>query len=142
MNIILLQSCAGAANAIRCSCKSIATTNCQDVAQSAISALTILFLCAAFVVIITYGINRYFKNKEKEREYQEGKESQKRTWEVEDKGRKERAELLNKKLQLLNDLCYDDKKLRALNSSEVEEYLSALDEALGIPKKPQPTNSN
>ena len=100
-----------------------AGTNCQDVA-------IVFFICAAIVVVAMYGICKFFADRAKEREYQKGRETQKRNWDVEDKNRKELAEqknrewsledqnrkkideLMKKKLQLLNDLCYEQKEIK------------------------------
>lgn len=113
-----------------------AGTNWQDVA-------IVFCICAAIVTIAMYGICRFFTDKTKEREFLKERETQKRNWEVEDKDRKENAEqknrswsledhdrkqkedLLNKKLQLLKDLCYEQKKIT--ESGESKECTSLVE---------------
>ena len=107
-------------------------TNVQDVLQN--TSVT-LFICVAtvivsWIVMCTILLWKYevIKAKEDEREFQMTKEK-------EETQRKQKADLLEKKLQILHDLCYSpkvkdtniEKVLKSADCQEVLNYLKAID---------------
>ena len=126
---MLLQCCGCAANNVKCDCDFVAATSWQDVT-------IVFFICAAIVVIATYGTCKFFKNKAKERECQKERESQKHNWDVENEERKQKVDLQNKLIDFLEKNTSKDvnsgeagklvKTLRGLDSKESQYYLSVI----------------
>ena len=102
-------------------CIQEAETNCQDVAIVGI-------ICFTIIVIMMYGTRQFFKNKAKEREYQKGRESQHRNWDVEDKNRKDTEErkkrnwqVVDQKYKRKDDLLYKYLEFMKEQTQEGEE---------------------
>lgn len=133
MYTVLLQSCACAANLVKCSCDTTASTNCQNVKITAI-------VCGAIVIIafiVKCGILTWKRKdldaKEKERKECVEKEKEEcerkknadevtRQHNIEDEARKQKADLLDKYLVFLSEQCEggDDRYRKTL------EYLIQL----------------
>ena len=133
MNTISPQCCSGATTILKCSCdaNTLTATTCQD-------TINIGITCATFTIVAIYGIYRFFKYKTKEQEDKKTIEQNKRTWEVEDIERKQKATLLDKELQILYDTCYENKDkdvkktVKPHNSEEITKYLNVIHKAIGI----------
>lgn len=90
-------------------------------------------ICRTIVIIVTILVAGFLawklidhNAKENEREFNKKKEE-------EDSKRKQKADLLNKKLEILHELCFNlnekdsKKEIKDINSTEVHNYLLALD---------------
>lgn len=120
---VLLECCAAAAQIMKCSCKIEAETNDNDVAIVGIICGTILLIAGVVVAgsLLWRMIDKIANG---------CSESRKHTKENEEHERKQKADLLEKKLQILKEQCSDsDKKLI---EGKVEVYTNAIDAAMGI----------
>ena len=124
-----------------------AGTNCSDVCiadvicRSTIIIVTILvagFLAWKLIENNAKENERNFKKKKEEEESKRKQEADEknRTWQLQDESRKHVVNLLNKKLEVLHELCYNPynpnekdskKEIKEINSTEVYNYLLALD---------------
>lgn len=114
-------------------------TNCKDVIIVGIICATIFLLTLVVAWTVLTWKTRKIQAIEKEREFKKMKEK-------EDSVREQKADLLDKKLQFLQNLCYevqerteiqDNKEVKKMckvlmksNSKEVNQYLYELEEAL------------
>lgn len=132
MNTFLLNCCAGAAKIIKCGCNATAATNETDLEIT--KAICWAIVCVTGCLVVSFLIWKLI-------DHIANAVSgwNKRQWEVEDKGRKQQADLLEKKLQILYELCKKDKagEFKEHDSGEVNKYLDALQEALKIKHNPQ-----
>jgi biopolymer transport protein ExbB/TolQ len=107
-------------------------TNCQDVAIVGIICLTIII-----VALIAKWAIWSWKNAELEFVDAERKAKEKK--EKEESDRKQKADLLNKRIEMLKEFCYEvhqdvkptQKVLKSISSKEVKEYLKALGYEIG-----------
>lgn len=91
--IISCDSVATCVNKMTAACRSYVKeveTNCQDVE-------IVLIICIAIVVVVIYGIGRYFKWKDNERTYLENSAQQKRSNEEADRKIKQEADKESRK---------------------------------------------
>ena len=142
MSAILLQCCNVAAKVIKCGCD-VDVTNNYDLGIADI-------ICHAFIFVTGIIVGGFLVWKLIEYIAKGIAGWRKRVWEVEDIERKQKKDLLDKKMQILNDLCYDNKdkdakkNIKSHDSKEIENYLEAIDNALGInsTNKQSATNEN
>jgi len=143
MSTILLQGCDGAAKVLKCSCESNAVTNWQDVVQVTLSTF---FICVALVLVAFCAKCAILSWKSKEIEANQEERKFKKQRDEEESMRKQMNDLLGKKLDFLQKLCYTEEerveikdgketkvmvqKLLPSGSDEVNQYLSKLDEAI------------
>lgn len=85
-------------------------------------AICITIASVAFLIILGFLIWKWSDDRAKEKQ-----NLQRRTEEVEDKNRKEKSVLMDKKLDILKDLC---KSKNDYSSKEVDKYVSAIDNAI------------
>lgn len=140
MSTLLLQCCTHATEFMKCDCWHDATTNWEDVTIVAI-------ICSSTLFVFWYAIRKTYQwqqlkaatAKERlnaEEEEKKDRRTTERTWQLEDQKRKKKTDLLEKKLQILKDLCYEakdeesEKRLKAFNSEEVKNYTSEIDKEL------------
>ncbi len=112
-------------------------TNCNDVKIAG-------FICGAVVLVALFALCGFIfwkiadnSAKAEERKAQNEKEK-------EEIIRKQRADLQEKKLQIRHDVCKSE-ELKKYDLNQIEKYVNAIDEALGIKvekeeTKPQPKN--
>lgn len=137
-------------------------TNWQDV----IIAVAITFAVCATIIIVAWiaksailswkekVINaqkqeRYDKKQNEEDEYKRKQDADRenRTNMLKDEERKRKTVLIDKKLQILCETCYDlskdepKKVVKKYNDGAVENYITALNEAIEITPKPQDTQT-
>ena len=143
MSVIFLDSCNEAAKITKCCCKLFTATNENDVAITGFICITIVII--AFVS--SYSILAWKKKEidanEKERKFNKEKEEAEsdckqkadktnRNWQLEDENRKHELDLLTKKLDILQELCYN-------NSDGIKAYIDAINDAI---KQYHTTQSN
>lgn len=151
MSLILLECCKGAVEMVKCSCNTDAPTNCEDVAIAMTICCALVWITAIIVggSIIWRTIDKVSKGCQERRKNKKDKE---------DVERKQRGDLLDKKLQILKELCYrsveravsgeekeitkHEKELRSAESKEVSEYINAINEALGTQHSNTQTTDN
>ena len=164
MSLILLECCKCAAEMSKCCCNIEDATNNQDV-EIAKTICCALVLVTAIIVggsIFWRVIDKIAKGCQERRKYKKDEEDSNRkknadllnrTWKQEDDEKKKESDLLDKKLQILKELCYENKEridageekekkkyekvLRSNDSKEVKEYMDAINEAL----RNQPSNA-
>ena len=140
--ITILQCCDLAGKVIKCSCNANVTTN-YDFGIADI-------ICHAFIFVTGIIVGGFLVWKLIEYIAKGIAGWRKRVWEVEDIKRKQNKDLLDKKMQILNDLCYDNKDkdakktIKSHNSEEIKKYLDAIDNALSknSTNKQPATNEN
>lgn len=104
-------------------CVNKAETNCNDVK-------IVFIICAAIVLValIAMGIvwlRKWFELKILKEEFENKKKK-----EEEDSIRKQEATLLEKKLEILKDLCYGKIEKKKDNNSSIQEYLKTIDKEI------------
>lgn len=117
-----------------------AETNGQDV----IIAVAITFaVCATIITVAWIAKSAILSWKEKVIKAQEQERADRAKKEKEESDRKRKSDILDKKLQILCDTCYElskdepKKVVKKYNDGAVENYITALNEAIGITPKPQ-----
>lgn len=138
MNAILLEGCAGAVKLLKCDLGFKSATNCKDVqiAQTICSAIIDVTVILVIGFLIWKLIDYIAKGCQEKRQH---------NWEDKDKDRKNKAAILNKKLEILHKMCYDEKlqkELKNYGSQEIASYLAALDKELGAESTTADTVSN
>ena len=110
-------------------CMQEAETNCSDVKIVAIICITIVLVALIAKWAIWSWQKAVIAYKEKEHSDKEVKELQ-------ESKRKQEADLLERKLQILCELCYNNKEkepqktIKAYGCEEINKYLSAIETAL------------
>ena len=122
MSVLFLQCSNGAARIVKCSCSFAAATNENDleIAKSicwaiacVVACLVVGFLAWKLIDHIANGISGWNK----------------RQWDIKDRERKQKADLLEKKLQILYELCKEEepkKGFKKVDSMEMKTYLETL----------------
>lgn len=104
-------------------------TNCADIAITKCVCMSIVF-----VVLIT--VAGFLAWKLIDHHAKKNVDKRNRKWEIEDNNRKQKSDLLNKRIDFLKDLCYEIKEneskkvIKAQNRSEIEQYLAELKTAM------------
>ena len=105
-----------------------AETNWKDVIITAI-------ICTAIVIILCYGIFKFYQWQEGVIKAKETDANNKRNQENEEKNRKWKADLLEKKLQILKELCYTindgNKQLKAYGD-DIKRFFNVIDSERGV----------
>lgn len=115
-----------------------AETNWKDVIITAI-------ICTAIVIILCYGIFKLYQWQEGVIKAKETDANNKRNQENEEKNRKWNADLLEKKLQILKELCYaindGDKQLKAYGD-DIKRFFNVINRERGVPYDNDETTSD
>ena len=104
-------------------------------------------ICCSFVLIVAICVLGFLSWKLLDYHAKKNADVRKREWEEKDKNRKQSSDLLDKKLQILCETCYDlskdepKKVVKKYNDGAVENYITALNEAIEITPKPQDTQT-
>lgn len=128
---VLLECCAAAAQIMKCSCKIDAATTCQDVEIVVLICGTIIWIAGIVVAgsLVWRLIDKIANG---------CSESRNRAKEKEEHERKQKSDLLEKKLQILKEQCYETEKdekgneKKKLKKDNVKTYIEAIDAAMGI----------
>lgn len=127
MSIPLLQGCPNMAQLMKCGCDVAVATNESDVkiAQTICCAIVTIVLIAAVGFLLWKLMDYLFKKNQDNRHHK---------WEEEEKERSKVVVLQNKKLDVLQELCYEvkekDKKVIKREGGDVEKYTTAIDDIL------------
>ena len=112
-----------------------AETNWQDV----IIAVAITFaVCATIIIVAWFAKSALLSWKEKVIEAQKQERADEEKKEKEESDRKRKSDILDKKLQVLCDTCYElskdepKKVVKKYDDGAVEDYIAALNEAMEI----------
>lgn len=127
MSISLLQCCPNMTQLMKCGCDVAVATNESDVkiAQTICCAIVAIVLIAAVGFLLWKLMDYLFKKNQDNRHHK---------WEEEEKERSKVVVLQNKKLDVLQELCYEvkekDKKVIKREGGDVEKYTTAIDNIL------------
>lgn len=128
MSTPLLQCCPNMAQLMKCGCDVAVATNESDVkiAQTICCAIVAIVLIAAVGFLLWKLMDYLFKKNQDNRHHK---------WGEEEKERNKVVVLQNKKLDILQELCYevkekDKKVIKKYDSKEVDDYKAAIDDIL------------
>lgn len=163
MGLFFLDGCNEAAKIIKCSCEATSATNMNDISITGFVCITIVIISIiAALTLLAWKIIE-IDAKTKEREYEMEKErieqqvkkiarNEDRRQMLEDDDRKQKNDLLKKKLDILHAFCYNEctrdqqnketkeyeKKLKQRDAVEVKEYIVTINNLLRSATNPTP----
>lgn len=118
------------ANACACSQKAVEQgANWEDVTITGI-------ICCSILIILLVPICKYFGWKKYELKEKKNEDAQRRTWEMEDKAREQKSDLLDSRLRILKEMCDTDNYKNADDTqrdkirADVEEYIEAVNDVI------------
>lgn len=124
---------------LNCFCDSILEKLCEklgtctpEVVETGINYADIamtLIICVTIAGIALFTIIGFLAWKLMDHIANKNSETRKRVWDVEDIMRKQKSELLTKKMDLLKELCIEDSNKKN-NATRVDSYLDTLKEEL------------
>ena len=136
MNTFLLNSCAAAAQVVKCGC------NMTEVATNDKDLEIVKAICCSVVLVVFILVVGFLIWKLTEIQLKRCDEKRKHDWEVEDKLRRQKAELTNKLIDFQKELAYtyekgadgklEKKDFNTEESSAYKKLLSKLTEGIEI----------
>lgn len=118
------------ANACACSQKAVEQgANWEDVTIAGI-------ICCSILIILLVSICKYFGWKKYELKEKKNEDVQRRTWEIEDKAREQKSDLLDSRLRILKELCDTDNYKKAEDAqrdkirADVDKYIEAVNDVI------------
>lgn len=130
MNPILLQCYEGAVKILKCGCDHTDAALADN--EIAITGI----ICGTFAIVALIVSFTILKWKSKQIQAESQKRQEDKTKEQNEIDRKQKANILDKKLELLHELCYEkkgdskDKVMKKYDSDEMKNYLAVLDQLL------------
>ena len=136
MSAILLECCDVAAKVIKCGCD-VDVTNNYDLGITGT-------ICQALICITTIIVGGFLVWKLMEYIAKRNYDIRKRRWDKEDKDLKQKSDLIDKKLHILSETCYDlskdepKKVVKKYDDGAVKNYIAALNDALETKSSSKP----
>ena len=93
-------------------------------------------ICCSILIILLVSICKYFGWKKYELKEKKNEDAQRRTWEIEDKTREQKSDLLDSRLRILKELCDTDNYKKAEDAqrtkikADVEKYIEAVNDVI------------